>query len=560
MGDGIKGERLTVESTLDVESKSETIGYRRLRSPASHGQTLQFPPLQHVDRLWKSNLESQVAGAAQELGASALVDLQRMAREEMVELASSYSGSYLDSAQDVSTNQIVMAGHQPELFHPGVWYKNFVLSNLGQRFQCTAINLVVDNDICGSASIRFPKVSEGLSGDKQVTVGTIPVDRSGPNVAFESREIQDWEFFEQFRERAEHAINKQVQNPIVARLWPHVIEAAERFSLSHQQRLGSLIAAGRHRLESEAGLQTLEVPVSHLAETKSFSNFASLILLELDRFRAQYNTALMEYRTVHGIRSRSHPVPELETIDGWVEAPFWVWHADPTNGTGQRQRLFAKPTGSCIMLSDRAGWESKIELSSFAEQFGALGNSGVLIRPRALMTTMFARLLLCDLFLHGIGGSKYDQLTDVIATRFFGIQLPGFLTLTATMKLPTDVELVRRSDLTAISQQIRDLKFHPELHISNPSTEVNELITQKRNWTIGEHRGERSRQKHVAINDLNDQLSKYVDVNVAALEAARIEAAKKTRATEILDSREHSFCLFPESLIDELKAIAVVEN
>ena len=49
---------------------------------------------------------------------------------------------------------------------------------------------------------------------------------------------------------------------------------------------------------------------------------------------------------------------------------------------------------------------------------------------------MFARLFLCDLFIHGIGGAKYDQMTDAIIERFFGFAPPDYLTVTATAKLP----------------------------------------------------------------------------------------------------------------------------
>ena len=50
---------------------------------------------------------------------------------------------------------------------------------------------------------------------------------------------------------------------------------------------------------------------------------------------------------------------------------------------------------------------------------------GVRLRTRALTTTMFARYLLGDLFIHGIGGAKYDELGDEIARGFFGIEPPG---------------------------------------------------------------------------------------------------------------------------------------
>ena len=37
------------------------------------------------------------------------------------------------------------------------------------------------------------------------------------------------------------------------------------------------------------------------------------------------------------------------------------------------------------------------------------------------MLTLWARLLLCDLFIHGIGGAQYDRVTDLIVENYFGV-------------------------------------------------------------------------------------------------------------------------------------------
>ena len=67
-------------------------------------------------------------------------------------------------------------------------------------------------------------------------------------------------------------------------------------------------------------------------------------------------------------------------------------------------------------------------------------SQGVKIRGRALVTTLFARMFLADLFIHGIGGAKYDQLTDQMIGRFLGCDAPEFMILTATMRLPSPAD------------------------------------------------------------------------------------------------------------------------
>jgi len=56
--------------------------------------------------------------------------------------------------------------------------------------------------------------------------------------------------------------------------------------------------------------------------------------------------------------------------------------------------------------------------------------------PRALTLTLFARLILGDFFIHGIGGGKYDEVTDQIIRDYFGIDPPAFQVVSGTLHLP----------------------------------------------------------------------------------------------------------------------------
>jgi len=49
------------------------------------------------------------------------------------------------------------------------------------------------------------------------------------------------------------------------------------------------------------------------------------------------------------------------------------------------------------------------------------------IRPKALLLTLFNRLFISDLFIHGLGGAKYDMVTDEIIIEFFKVEPPHFL-------------------------------------------------------------------------------------------------------------------------------------
>ena len=251
----------------------------------------------------------------------------------------------------------------------------------------------------------------------------------------------------------------------------------------------------------------------------------------------------------------AHPVPDLAIDDGWLEAPFWIWdRADP-----RRRRLFARQRGDEIVLTDRAGTEYALALEPegdvdrAAGQLAELASRGVRLRTRALITTLFARLCLGDLFLHGIGGAKYDQVTDLLIERFFGVKAPCYMTLTATLRLPLAGANVSIDDARRIDHQIRELPYHPE-RFFEPSAngETDALVAEKRKWIATVPTAENARLRCHKIRGVNESLQPWIAETRSRLLGERERIAGPLRGQSMLASREHAFCLYPA---DELKAL-----
>ena len=180
------------------------------------------------------------------------------------------------------------------------------------------------------------------------------------------------------------------------------------------------------------------MPQSWVFSGEAFQWFVAHLLARLPEFRAVYNEAIRQYRRQCHVRSRSHPVPELAQQAPWLEAPFWVFSAERA----------AAAASVCPAPRRRdppfrpADWQAALPLppegdaARAVERLMELHRRGVRIRSRALITTLWARLALGDLFIHGIGGAKYDAVTDVLIERFFGLPPPGFLVVSATLHLP----------------------------------------------------------------------------------------------------------------------------
>jgi len=519
------------------------LAYKPIRAPGGHAQLLADPPWDSIPALIDQN-RALAERASYDVQGLSLCRLRADARRHLLQEARRHTRAYRDVAASADgEGPLLLAGHQPQLFHPGVWFKNFALSALARRWGGQAVNLLIDNDILRQASIRVPT---GSADEPQVV--SVPFDRIVETIPFEQREVVDADLFGSFAERVQAAGNQLLAEPLVAEYWKLVLAARKRSA-----NLGRCLAEARHRLEGCWGQDTWEVPLSAVCDGPAFAWFACHLLAHLPRFQDVHNTALHEYRRVNHVRSRAHPVPDLECDGAWYEAPFWLW----SDASPSRKRAFVRSCGCGVELTDRAGLSVQLSLDAdrdagrAAEALVALGRRGVKLRPRALMTTMYARLVLSDLFLHGIGGAKYDQLTDLIVQRFFGLPPPGFMTLSATVLLFEDRTAELAARIRAAKQRLREFRFQPERHLA-PDRGGNGWISEKLAWIRRDApRGQRQ-VRHRELERLNTLLG-------AALERERHQTAAdvarwtaELRRQTNLASREFAFCLFSEKKLRPL--------
>src|SRR5437667_3763736 len=110
--------------------------YRRLRAPREDGRSLIVPPLTEVAGLFAAHERCRASGtyADYDVQGRRLGELSAEARAALIRDALAYTRSYRD-VRVAATSRVLLAGHQPQLFHPGVWLKNFVLSHLGALHQ-----------------------------------------------------------------------------------------------------------------------------------------------------------------------------------------------------------------------------------------------------------------------------------------------------------------------------------------------------------------------------------------------------------------------------------------
>ena len=62
---------------------------------------------------------------------------------------------------------------------------------------------------------------------------------------------------------------------------------------------------------------------------------------------------------------------------------------------------------------------------------------------------------MAESFLHGIGGGKYDELTDELLRRFYGVEPPRFLVLSATLLLPLRRFSATEEERRSVERELR---------------------------------------------------------------------------------------------------------
>jgi hypothetical protein len=505
-----------------------------LRAPRQNGAVVAVPPLAEAGALLAHNRRQQQGQIGDIFGRS-WTELRQEARASALAQAQRYfeeAGEPLPS--NASPASFVMAGHQPELFHPGVWIKNFSLNRIGRLHGVTPLNFIVDNDTAKANVLRVPSPI----GPR---VHLVPFDHGRGEVPFEERPVLDEALFASFADRAGDVMAGWGFEPILRGFWAEVRRHAARTPL-----LGERLVAARRTFERRWGCHNLEVPLSRLCATESFGRFVFSWFHDWPRFHTAYNEAVRAYRQRNGIRSRQHPVPDLGRDGDWWELPLWAWRTDRP----QRNRLMIRIFKS--QLETRIGEEIGPRL--FAPfQWRNLERQGWKIRSRALTTTLYARLFLADLFIHGIGGGKYDEVTDDIIRRYYGFEPPGLMILSATLWLPVPDDPVQPTDLRTAVHELRDIHWNPQRHLQATANGAVQALTRQKNDWINRaptsHSEKRSRFR--TLRELTQHLRPFVAEQEEAALGHVEECRQQLQANEVRHDRTYAFCLFPEK---ELRA------
>ncbi|MEL6499026.1 MAG: hypothetical protein AAF937_01665 [Planctomycetota bacterium] len=268
---------------------------------------------------------------------------------------------------------VVMLGHQPGFWHPGIVAKLFAASAAADKHGATLAWLVIDTDDTDPAEIRIPVLGE--DGGLRVNAWSFGGGRSSVPAPSATRDPIDPVSPDGLRHALECA--------------EHRLHAAVKALRSH--RHARSIAAQFTR--AAIGLLGLHAPLlvfaSDLPDTNAYQRAVDAMRRSPSDVASRYNKA------VHAFPDAG--VSQLRVGDD-AELPLWR-----VSSGGTRLPMRASQLGSA------KSW------------------------PRALLTSGIARASLCDLFVHGSGGKAYEPINDGWLPETLHATLAPFTAATATI-------------------------------------------------------------------------------------------------------------------------------
>jgi hypothetical protein len=447
-------------------------------------------------------------------------------KEEIVQLACAHTKTVKNLARDIGVTlqgtecssgtpargPIIMSGHQPVLYHRGLAFKSETLSRFARESGGIGIHVVIDTDEGDGGAIAWPKV---INDTLEIKRGSIVAEppRGGTTFGIQRLASRD-RIVELFEE-----IESDVRQSALSQVARRVRHMREVYAALADQPVSIAHSIARWSVNPSAHIEVL---LSDLMTRTGLHD----VIRELAKSGAQlvraYNATLEEHRQEHRIENTANPFPNLKISEAGIELPFWVVEK------GVRSALFLLP-GEV--------------LPSLSHGFYA---------PRGSITTLFLRGYCSDMFIHGLGGRRYDTFVDRFVRHYFNVELPKFVVASETQYLfPNEVKRIGRE--VEIALQFKEIvarteKFFGQDIFSPEEERTLQLLIDSRNQLrakIQQAQTEADRRPIAhALNEANRRVRDILEAG--SLQAIRARASSNEAALTRWKFREFPFFMFEE--------------
>jgi hypothetical protein len=438
-------------------------------------------------------------------------------RRRLFQIARDYTQTITaEVCPDQAAENFIVTGHQPTWHHCGILAKDLTACHFAERVGGCSLHLVLDHDICDTA-IVLPK----CDADGFWDFDRIQIEPEQNQVPLEFRRAPHEAYVKTFVSAIADKCPEQLCNSI----WSKWLDP-EAYKGYRIKSVADLITHFQSKLHTGLGLDMVYLPVSRLAQSDAFVDFAASLVLNAASFAACYNNAVT--RQIDDTRTNAQKTVRHLAVDestGRTELPFWLFLPDGTRA-------------SLHVLPEKRG------------KVGIYANSAP------------------DWFAHGVGGAVYEYVTDRIIENYFGIKSLRFGIATATITLPLPGgDGFARGNVPELRHRLQDAKHNPERHLepsllrTEPVKRLimtkKELIRQTKSDCLP---AQARKSAWSSISEVNQRLLEYTKNMVGDLER-RIQILKKNEPSNaVRDHREYFFGLFPVETLGNISEALIIEE
>jgi len=370
---------------------------------------------------WQALLDENKASLA-------AVENRNTSRTELVNIAAKYTHRIgLSVNQLNSAANIIVTGHQPNWHHCGIFAKNIITDKFARRTDGITVQLVLDHDICNTSMSLPESDNNGFLKFK-----TIPLEQKQQHIPLEFRPLPSNQRLKGFIDSV-----SKIQNSFCSEIWCQDSYSVLKYAQS-SRNAADIITQLLAQLHKAIGLEMFYLPVSLMSQTECFSDFIFSIMCDALNFAAIYNQAIKNKRQTHKLKpNQTIKLLKTDYLNSIIELPFWL-----VSKTAKRASLYVSlndknlriGTADKIVGTIDSSGDKKLQLLEI------LKKTKCVIRPKAVTLTLFVRIHLADLFVHGIGAENYEYITDHLIRDYYRISRLSFGIATATMTLPQCIQ------------------------------------------------------------------------------------------------------------------------
>ncbi|MBC7835717.1 MAG: hypothetical protein H7Y88_11550 [Phycisphaerales bacterium] len=422
---------------------------------------------------------------------------------------------------------IVMSGHQPGVWHPGILAKHMGVEAASRRWDAAGAWVVVDQDEVASWNVAYPAVARGERGVERLVRGVVKaegfVGRDVPALRASAIRLGD--------------VNASPATASVRAGLQGIRGAIERragAANAAEQMAGAareLMAIGTGGPSAATGTSDVSDTVrwfmaSAIARTGLFAGLIERMRRDARACADAYNAAVAR-TVVEGVGVQML----ISREDGAAELP--LWRVGSAMGS-RRERVYA-------------------------DMLGSAGEGELL--PRGLMMSGVLRLAGCELFVHGLGGGGprgYDRVTERWFEYWLGAEegrLAPVATVSATgwLGLPEwEGRVASDADVAAAVWRRHHARHDPKMLGDEAGAVEKGRLLREIEALHG--RGERSAR---AFRAMHDGLASVREGRTGEMNRyeGEVEGARARRAQlDVVQERSWPFALYEEWQMTELRS------